>query len=194
MNKPTRGEIPRLVELAVFGAAAVLCAAVLLMFVARLSGRMGEVAVEGPEASEAQRTAQSDAAAASPAAATGKPAGGPRQAAVQAIQERNVFQPPKPQGFQGQFTGVLGDKAVFNGGQMAKVGESVMGAKVLAIGADWVEIEFEGNTRKMELFSGGGGRGGPSAGPNGPRPGRPAGPGNPGSEMDRRGRDRERPQ
>jgi hypothetical protein len=68
------------------------------------------------------------------------------------INERNIFMPPKPKGFRGQVAGVLGDSALING-QLYKVGQSVAGATIKAIGPDWVEIEFEGKTSVKRVFA-----------------------------------------
>lgn len=51
-----------------------------------------------------------------------------------------------------QLTGVLGDEAVFNGGTMLKVGQSAGDMKILTIGPDWVEVETNGQTRKLWVF------------------------------------------
>jgi len=71
---------------------------------------------------------------------------------AQRITQRNIFAPPKPKGFRGQLTGILGDRAIFNGSQSGKVGENVMGAKILDLGPDWAEIEFEGKKQKLWVF------------------------------------------
>jgi len=80
---------------------------------------------------------------------TGKEANEQRTAR---INERNIFMPPKPKGFRAQFVGVLGDAALING-QFYKVGQTVAGATIKAIGPDWVEIEFEGETSVKRVFA-----------------------------------------
>ncbi len=101
---------------------------------------------------------------------------------VRLIQDRAIFQPPKPSGFQLQLTGVAGTRAIFTGGQAAGAGDQVGGATVLAVGPDWAQIEFEGETQTLYLFGpregagpgvGGGGGGGEARGA------RPGGPGVP---------------
>ena len=70
--------------------------------------------------------------------------------------------------------GVLGDVAIFTGNQVGKVGGQVGGAKVISIGADYCEIEFEGKKSVQSLFGGGPGGGAGPGGPGGPS-GRPGG-------------------
>ena len=81
--------------------------------------------------------------------------------ALNDVNRRNIFSPPRPEGFQGQVVGILGDKVYFSNQQTAAVGDTVMGATVLAIGPDWVEIEFEGDKRRLPVFREGGGGDGP---------------------------------
>jgi hypothetical protein len=51
-----------------------------------------------------------------------------------------------------QLTGVLGDSAIFNGGQLVKSGQSAGDMKLLSIGANWVEVEKDGQTQKLYVF------------------------------------------
>jgi hypothetical protein len=76
---------------------------------------------------------------------------------VTRIQKRNIFSPPVVKGFKAQLIGVLGHEAIFQGGQFVKVGGTIQGAKLLAIGPDWVEVEYEGKAKKVYLFGPGGG-------------------------------------
>lgn len=71
---------------------------------------------------------------------------------AKAVTERNVFVSPKPTGFHGKLTAVLGDMVVFNDTQTGGVGDTVMGAKIIAFGTNWVEIEFEGKTIRQQVF------------------------------------------
>ncbi|MEX0887467.1 MAG: hypothetical protein WD009_13615 [Phycisphaeraceae bacterium] len=122
-------------------------------------------------------------------------------ARIKPVHDRNLFAPVRRNEFGGQLVGVLGDRALFNGGQSARVGESAHGAKLIEIGADWARVEFDGDERRLEVFdgsrrsagrpSGGGSRrptargerpsrrggGGPgrAAAPSGPRGGGPGG-------------------
>jgi hypothetical protein len=80
------------------------------------------------------------------------PAEDPIALAAERVAKRNLFSPPPPTGFQGQIIGALGHKAIFSNGQAGAAGDSVMGAKVLEVGPDWVRIEFEGNEQKLWLF------------------------------------------
>lgn len=91
----------------------------------------------------------------------GHPAGGrdsastpPRiQQAVQRIDGRYLFFPTRPSAdLQGHFVGVLGQKAVFSNGEAVPVGGSFMDATVLAVGPDWVEVEHEGQKKKLWVF------------------------------------------
>jgi len=100
------------------------------------------------------------------------------------ITKRNVFSPPraKPK-FVAVLIGVLGDQAIFQGGKMLKVGQSIAGAKLTQIGPDWAELVFEGKPRRVDIYSAkasGSGpsgrptrRGGPPPMPSGPMPSGP---------------------
>jgi len=98
-----------------------------------------------------------------------KPAVNPDDETVKRIVARSMFCPVKPKAFSAKLTGVIGDAAIFNGSQLVVVGGSVGGGKLLEIGADWVEVEFEGNKQKQWVFGKGGGPSPPGA------PGPPAG-------------------
>ncbi|WP_432800070.1 hypothetical protein [Poriferisphaera sp. WC338] len=69
--------------------------------------------------------------------------------------KRDIFNPVPSKGFKGQLEGILGNRAYFNGGQNGKIGEQVMGAKIIDLGADWVEIEFDGNKRTLWVWGAG---------------------------------------
>lgn len=95
----------------------------------------------------------------------------PLEAQVKRVAARNIFAPPKePPKFSAKLVGMLGDEAIFEGNKYAKVGQDIMGAKVKAMGPDWVEVEFEGKTIKQWVF--------------GPREGPPASPPNPDLTVD----------
>ena len=68
------------------------------------------------------------------------------------ITKRNLFVPFKPKTLGAKLIGVLGDEAIFAGDKHAKVDGNVNGAKVLAIGPDWVDLEWEGKTVKQWVF------------------------------------------
>jgi len=97
----------------------------------------------------------------------------PQDQQVERITKRHVFSltPPK-QKFSGKLIGVLGNQAFFAGANEG-VGVDGMhnGAKVVAIGPDWAEVEFEGAKQKLQVFAPGGEGGPPS--PSGPPPGGP---------------------
>jgi hypothetical protein len=85
-----------------------------------------------------------------------KKAKSPKDKRVAAIQERNIFAPPKKKdAFKGKLLGVLGDSAIFDGGKFVKVGETYSGAKLKKIGADYVELTFKGKSVKLSVFAGG---------------------------------------
>jgi hypothetical protein len=84
------------------------------------------------------------------------------------LSDRNIFAGPKKP-WQAQLVGVLGDLAFFENGPGLKVGETHNGAKITKIGPDWVELDIDGKTQKVQVFTGGPSAGGPS--PGGPPPG-----------------------
>ena len=92
---------------------------------------------------------------------------------VQRISSRNIFAPPRPRksGFGGKLVGVLGQMAFFEGSQGQTVGSNYNGATIKTIGADWVEIEYEGRVSRLNVFDPGGAG---SSSPGAPmRPGPP---------------------
>jgi len=93
-------------------------------------------------------------------------AGGDR---VKLISQRHTFSKPKP--FRAQLTGVLGDKAYFQGDKKGyKSGDRFGQATVKVVGADWAEIEVDGKTQKLQVFSGTSFGGGSSRGMMAGRP------------------------
>ncbi len=101
------------------------------------------------------------------------PAKSPQDEQVDRICKRNLFVPAPPKNsFKSKLAAVLGNQAYFHGnGSGYKVGKDYKGAKIKQIGPDWVEIEFEGKTKKLHVFGPGGG--GPSPSPGGPSGGPP---------------------
>ena len=103
---------------------------------------------------------------------------------VERICGRHFFAPAPPKAkFSAKLTGLLGDKVFFDGKPKAhEVGQSYNGAKIMAIGGDWVEMEFQGKASKLYMFAAGGDPGsGPSSGPSsGPGPSSFSGPMPPG--------------
>jgi hypothetical protein len=94
-----------------------------------------------------------------------KSASAARNPLVEKILQRNVFSPPPVASAERPFgvrlVGVLGEEALFEGNQSAKVGGMIGPARVAVIGADWVELEHKGKTIRLEVF----GQGGMPAGP-----------------------------
>jgi hypothetical protein len=82
-----------------------------------------------------------------------------REEMVKRISSNRLIAPPPNL----QLTGVLGDSAIFNGGQLVKSGQSTGDMKLLSIGANWVEVEKDGVTQKLYVFQpmATGGAGGP---------------------------------
>ncbi|MEM9913475.1 MAG: hypothetical protein AAF911_00770 [Planctomycetota bacterium] len=74
-------------------------------------------------------------------------------AAVKRIRDRHLFMPAPPQGFR-NVQGVLGDRVLYPGGQSFGVGENAMGATVIAIGTNWVELLHEDQTITLDIFRG----------------------------------------
>lgn len=77
----------------------------------------------------------------------------PGARAVERIQKRHLFAPAPPQAFR-KIVGVLGDRVLYPDGASYKVGESFGGATVKAIGSDWVDLEYEGETITIGVFGG----------------------------------------
>lgn len=109
------------------------------------------------------RTANQDAQVA-PDGKNPSKATSPQEECVKRITDRNVFSPPKKKAFSAKLLGVLGDAAIFAPDKFVKVGESISGAKVMEIGSDWVQLEYEGKPLKLSVF----GPGDAAAGPSGP--------------------------
>lgn len=95
------------------------------------------------------------------------------EALVKAILKRSIFTVKKTKSFSAKLTGVLGDQGIFNGSQLVKVGASVGGGKLLQLGPDWAEVEFEGKKIKQWVF-GAGGSASPSTPTAGGKPSAPA--------------------
>ena len=68
------------------------------------------------------------------------------------ITGRSVFVAIKPKKLSAKLVGVLGEEAIFAGNKYAKVGGNIDGAKVKALGPDWVDLEWEGKTIKQWVF------------------------------------------
>ncbi|MBB6429901.1 hypothetical protein [Algisphaera agarilytica] len=77
----------------------------------------------------------------------------PAGQATQRIRDRFLFMPPPPQGFR-NVQGVLGDRVLYPGGQSFGLGENAMGATVVAIGTNWVELLHEEQTITIDIFRG----------------------------------------
>ena len=84
-----------------------------------------------------------------------------RAPAIARLGERRFFSPAPPQAFRNA-RGVLGDRVLYSGGQSFKVGDNAMGATVKEIGLTHVELEFEGETVRVNFGGGGGSRSGSS--------------------------------
>lgn len=78
----------------------------------------------------------------------------PAAAAVSRIQKRFLFMPAPPQGFR-NVQGVLGDRVLYPGGQSFGLGENAMGATVVALGSNWVELKHEDETIVLDISYGG---------------------------------------
>jgi len=83
----------------------------------------------------------------------------PARVLAQRIDARHLFTaPPSPQ-FR-NVIGVLGNRALYPGGDSLAVGEQREGATLKAVGADYVEFEFEGETVRVDVLAAGGDAGG----------------------------------
>jgi len=69
------------------------------------------------------------------------------------LEKRHLFAPKPGQAFR-QVRGVLGDAVVFGSGQVVDVGGSYAGAKVVAVGSDWVELLFEEESIVIGVYGG----------------------------------------
>jgi len=79
--------------------------------------------------------------------------GSPADAAVLRITERHLFMQAPRQGFR-SVQGVLGDRVLYSGGRSFGLGENAMGATVIALGTNWVELEHDGKTITVDVFRG----------------------------------------
>lgn len=70
-------------------------------------------------------------------------------ARVQRINDRKLFAPPQ---VPIQLVGVLGDEAIFNGGQAVKVGGTILNGTVTKINGDSVELLVEGRPQTLYVF------------------------------------------
>ncbi|MEM1109519.1 MAG: hypothetical protein AAGH99_12605 [Planctomycetota bacterium] len=73
--------------------------------------------------------------------------------AAKRIRERYLFMPRPPEGFR-NVQGVLGDRVLYPGGKSFGIGENAMGATVVAIGSNWVELLHDGQTITLDVFGG----------------------------------------
>ncbi|MEM7624204.1 MAG: hypothetical protein AAF333_01105 [Planctomycetota bacterium] len=80
-------------------------------------------------------------------------ADGPAAEALARLNQRCLFMPAPPQGFR-NVQGVLGDRVLYPGGQSFGLGDNAMGATIVAIGTNWVELEHEGQTITLDIFNG----------------------------------------
>ncbi len=87
--------------------------------------------------------------------------------AAQRINDRYIFHSAPQPKFR-SIRGVLGNKVLFTNGGAVAVGETYDGATVKAIGGDWVELEYEGETLTVHVGKNAGRRHRPTGGP--PRP------------------------
>ncbi len=71
-----------------------------------------------------------------------------RDEMVKRMSAHRLVAPPRA-----QLTGVLGDVAFFSDGRTMKAGQSLGDMKVLTIGPNWIEAEFNGQTQKLWVFS-----------------------------------------
>ncbi len=85
----------------------------------------------------------------------------PASAAAKRINDRHLFVPaPAPQ-FRGVI-GVLGNQALYAGGETLSIGQQKDGATLKAVGSNWVEFEVDGKTERINVLGDhpGGGPGG----------------------------------
>lgn len=93
---------------------------------------------------------------------------------IERIVKRHLFSPDPPEKkWKAAVSGVLGDTAYMDGSNAVQVGGDYKGAKLTAIGADWVTFEFQGTTHTLHVFGSGG------SGPSPSGPSRPSGPSGP---------------
>lgn len=98
---------------------------------------------------------------------------------LEGLKKNNLFAPPAPKQYPiSEVIGILGNEALING-QWHKAGDTVAGAKILAIEPTKVKVVWNGQKKEfMPIGSTGGG------GPQGPGPGRRGGsPSPPGAPM-----------
>lgn len=73
--------------------------------------------------------------------------------AIARIKDRHLFVPKPGQPFR-SIRGILGDQVIFESGQAVAVGGNFSGAKVVALGSDWVELEFEEEKIILGVYGG----------------------------------------
>ncbi len=83
------------------------------------------------------------------------------------VKDRSIFYPIPPKTFGATLIGVMGDEAIFSNNKTGRVGADIDGAKITAVGPNWVEIEFDGKPQRLQVFDGSGpGSDGGSSGGN----------------------------
>lgn len=168
MNGLDRSQAQRLGEYAVLVLAALLTAWLLVAVIWRAAGsgdyaqlatRLEQQHQQEPESNGEESTPQKSDKdkpkekdkPKDKAAETKEPSVADEQ--VKRITERSLFAPVPKKTLGARLIGVLGNEAFFAGGKSAKVGGQIGGAKVVALGPDWVDLEWEGKTIKQWVFS-----------------------------------------
>jgi|GEM_PF-4565436 len=77
----------------------------------------------------------------------------PGKPAIARIKERHLFVPKPGQPFR-SIRGILGDQVIFESGKAVSVGGNFSGAKVVALGSDWVELEFQEEKIVLGVYGG----------------------------------------
>ncbi len=76
------------------------------------------------------------------------------QVVVKRIADRHLFEPAPPDGFR-NVQGILGNRVLYGGGSSFGVGDQAMGARIVAIGTNWVEFQFNDETVVVDIFRNG---------------------------------------
>lgn len=152
-------QFPRLAWLGLIGLAVVLAVvAAMGMTESSTIGPRVEAVVENlrpmPTAEDASRPDNAGERRTGPSSKNGSAdSDDPAAAAVSRVRQRFLFMPAPPQQFR-NVQGVLGDRVLYAGGQSYGLGENAMGAIVVALGTNWVELQHEGETITLDIFNG----------------------------------------
>lgn len=160
MTRPSVEQVRRVVLAILVVAAVAVSAWVVQRWAAtgdydtRLAAAMGRLE---PDAQPAEGKGEGEGEAEGKKPATPEP-NKAATAAADRIEKSYIYIPKPPPQYR-NVEGVLGDRVIFAGGRSVGIGETFDGAKIIAIGSDWVDLEVDGKTISIGVFGGEGSRG-----------------------------------